>query len=162
MVCLWTLRLCVVVVRCNERCESQTSAVPDGYPKVGYYCRLHDYQKPKRGQALPDDESTAKWLRKIPSFAAYAAEEEKKTAQLGADQKFILHLKVRWHGGADTGAPPLVLLRCVSHIRFASRKRTRLSFMMCGTKERPMSAASWVRSLPSFVVSHFLASSATR
>ena len=72
--------------------------MPDGYPKLGFYCHLHEYQRPKAGKELPDDEQISTWLRRVPSFKEYAAQEEEKTQQLGKDQMFLLRLKVRrWH-----------------------------------------------------------------
>ncbi len=33
--------------RCQRRCEKTAALAPQGYPEVGYYCHLHEYQKPK-------------------------------------------------------------------------------------------------------------------
>jgi len=69
--------------------------MPEGYPKIGFYCHLHEYQRPKAGKELPDEERVAKWLKRVPSFKEFARQELEKTMQLGADQKFLLRLKVR-------------------------------------------------------------------
>lgn len=52
--------------RCGRRCERSTALAPQGYPEVGYYCPLHEYQKPKPGQ--PASEEYAAHLRKCASY----------------------------------------------------------------------------------------------
>lgn len=36
---------------CDRRCEARTSAMPAGYPTMGFYCPLHTYQAPKMSMA---------------------------------------------------------------------------------------------------------------
>ena len=54
-----------VLCRCQRRCERTSALAPQGYPVVGYYCHLHEYQKPKDGEVLPE---YAEFLKKCPSY----------------------------------------------------------------------------------------------
>ena len=52
---------------------------PEGYPKVGYYCPLHEYQKPKAGQPAAEEyQAHLKTCQSFQDVAALAGGKDKK------------------------------------------------------------------------------------